>query len=147
MLVAVALVVGAEALFLAIFVAFSGWPGRVGNGFFAVFFLFATAKAVVHIRRRDVARHREWMIRAFAIALGIATMRLLFLPALIIANVESPTDDIVRLLSVASFMTAFCTHAAVAELWIRRTRHHPAHTFAAGSPEPLDARRAQNRAI
>ena len=29
----------------------------------------------MHIRRKEVARHREWMIRAFGIALGVATTR------------------------------------------------------------------------
>ncbi len=131
-LVGVALTVGAAALFLALFVPFSGWPGRIGNGFFASYFLFGMTRAVIHIRRRNVALHREWMIRAFAIALGIATMRLIFVPALIIADVAEASDPIVKTLSVASFMTAFLLHAAVAELWIRQTRRSRA-----ALPEPL----------
>jgi len=42
---------------------------------FATFFLFALCKAFWHIRRREVALHREWMIRAFSIGLAVATIR------------------------------------------------------------------------
>jgi hypothetical protein len=34
-------------------------------------------KAFAHIRGKRVGLHREWMIRAFAIALAIATQRLI----------------------------------------------------------------------
>ena len=70
------------------------------------------------IRAGRVVLHREWMIRAFAI--GLATMRLIFVPALLI--VAGPTDGQLAFLSVASFTTAFVMHASVAELWIRLTR-------------------------
>lgn len=133
-LVSAALVVGSAALFMALFIPFSGWPGRLGNGFFALFFLFALTQGFLAIRRRDIARHREWMIRAFALALGIATMRLLFVPALIVLNIESKTDPVVAWLSVASFMAAFTIHLAAAELWIRRTRGRPQRVAAASSP-------------
>jgi uncharacterized membrane protein len=43
--------------------------------FFDSFFLVALTKAFVHIRRGEVAQHREWVIRAMSIALGIATVR------------------------------------------------------------------------
>jgi len=32
-------------------------------------------KAYIHIRRKEVARHREWMIRMYGVALGVATTR------------------------------------------------------------------------
>ena len=35
-------------------------------------FLFALGKGFVHVRAGRVALHREWMIRAFAVALAIA---------------------------------------------------------------------------
>lgn len=121
-LVGVAAVVGSAALFMALVIPFSGWSGRVGNGFFASLFLFSLARGFFAIRRRDISRHREWMIRAFAIALGIATMRLMFVPLLAIFQVESPTAPIVPILSVISFVDSFTLHIAVAEWWIRRTR-------------------------
>jgi len=42
---------------------------------YATAFLAALTVACVEIRRGNVARHREWMIRAMAIVLGIATTR------------------------------------------------------------------------
>ena len=72
------------------------------------------------IRAGRVVLHREWMIRAFAIGLAVATMRLIFVPALLI--VAGPTDGQLAFLSVASFTTAFVMHASVAEPWIRLTR-------------------------
>lgn len=124
-LVGVAMVVGAAALFMALAIPFSGWSGRIGNGFFAAFFLFALTRGFLAIRRRDIVRHREWMVRAFALALGIATMRLTFVPSLAVFQVQSATEPIVATLSAASFIGAFSLHLAVAEWWIRRTRARP----------------------
>ena len=42
---------------------------------FGTGFLAALLVAWWHIRRGDVARHREWMLRALGIVLGIATTR------------------------------------------------------------------------
>lgn len=108
------------ALFIALVIPFSGWWERVVNGFFSILFLVALAKGLLHIRAGRRARHREWMIRAFAIGLGIATMRLIFIPALII--VGNPTHQQIVTLSIASFALAFSLHAGLAELWIHSTR-------------------------
>jgi hypothetical protein len=64
--------------------------------------------------------HREWMIRAFAIGLAVATQRLIFIPALL--AVADPTEGPVAMLSAVSFMAAFVVHVSVAEAWIRLTR-------------------------
>ena len=89
-------------------------------GLFGGLFLVALVKGFLHVRAGRVALHREWMIRAFAIGLSIATMRLIFVPALIL--VATPTDAQIAVLSNASFAAAFVPHTSVAELWIRATR-------------------------
>ena len=61
------------------------------------------------------------MIRAFAIGLAIATQRLIFFPALMIAMSE-PTDEGFGTLLIAALAVAFVVHASVAETWIRATR-------------------------
>jgi uncharacterized membrane protein len=119
MLVSVGLVVGLTALFMGFVIPASGWPESVIIGLFGTLFLVALIKGFVHIRARRVALHREWMIRAFAIGLSIATMRLIFIPALMVAD---PTDGQIAILSNASFAAAFVLNAAVAEAWIRATR-------------------------
>jgi uncharacterized membrane protein len=127
-LVSVGVVVGVTALFMGLVIPFSGWAERVIIGLFGGLFLLALGKGFVHIRAGRVALHREWMIRAFAIALSIATMRLIFIPALLVA--ADPTDGQIAFVSVASFTAAFVLHASVAELWIRLTRQ--GRTGAAG---------------
>lgn len=119
-LVAIGLAVGATGVFIAVVIPFSGWTESVGVGSFGVLFVFALCKGYAHIRARRVALHREWMIRAFAVGLAIATQRLIFIPALLLA--VDPTDLQIATLSLLAFMIAFVSHAALAEIWIRITR-------------------------
>jgi uncharacterized membrane protein len=118
-LVSVGLVVGLTALFMGFVIPASGWQESVIIGLFGTFFLLALLRGFAHIRAGQVAPHREWMIRAFAIALSIATMRLIFIPTLIVAD---PTDAQIAILSNASFAVAFVINGAMAEAWIRATR-------------------------
>jgi Predicted membrane protein (DUF2306) len=115
-------VVGATALFMGLVIPFSGWGERVIIGIFGSLFLAAILKGFVHAGR--VALHREWMIRAFAIALAVATIRLIYIPALLI--VADPTDAQNALLWDTSFAVAFVLNTSVAELWIRATRRSAA---------------------
>jgi uncharacterized membrane protein YozB (DUF420 family) len=86
---------------------------------FAAFFLFALCKAFWHIRRREISLHREWMIRAFAIGLAVATIR----P---IIGIFFATSRFSGLTPYQFFGTAFwigfALHAIAAESWIRWTR-------------------------
>lgn len=43
--------------------------------FYDSLFVLAMAKAFIHARRRQIALHREWVIRGIAVALGVATVR------------------------------------------------------------------------
>lgn len=120
-LVAVGLVVGATALFMGLVIPKGGWPERVVIGLFGTVFLAALIKGFLHVRAGRVSLHREWMIRAFAIALAIATTRLIFFPALIITG-TGPTDRRFGTLLAVALAVAFVLHVSVAELWIRATR-------------------------
>ena len=87
--------------------------------FFDTFFLVALTNAFVQARRRQIAMHREWMIRAMAIALGIATVR----P---IMGVFFATARLTRMTPHDFFGIAFwigfsLTYLA-GEWWIRYTR-------------------------
>ncbi len=119
-LVSIGLVVGTTALFMGLVIPFSGWIERVYIGLFGTFFTLALIKGFVHIRAGRVASHREWMIRAFAIGLSIATQRLIFIPALLV--VADPTQGQLQRLSAAAFLLAFAAPASIAEAWIRLTR-------------------------
>src|SRR5688572_12573438 len=87
---------------------------------FAVVFLTFLAKGVGAARRRDFARHREWMIRMFATGLTITTQRLL-LPLFIVVGGISSVDQF-WIYFVSAGWVGWAIQVAVAEWWIRRTR-------------------------
>jgi len=74
-LVVTGLVIGVSALVMSFTMNIGGPNETAATTLFAMLFLFCLIKAYRHIRRKEVAQHREWMIRAFAIALGVATTR------------------------------------------------------------------------
>jgi uncharacterized membrane protein len=119
-LVSIGLVVGTTALFLALVVPFSGNWERLVNGPFALYLIFALVRGFQHIRAGRVALHREWMIRAFAIGLSIASMRLIFVPLIILSG--DPSSERLQTLSILSFTIALVLHTLAGELWIRRGR-------------------------
>lgn len=64
--------------------------------FFGVFQIVALLIAWHAIVKRNIVRHRNWMIRAFAIALGVSTMRLFMIPYFIVFGMPSDfTIDVV----------------------------------------------------
>ena len=128
LLVAIGVVVGVTALFMGLVIPKAGWPERVVIGFFGGLFSIALVKGFLHVRAGRVALHREWMIRAFAVGLAIATARLIFFPALLITTAD-PTDGLFGTLLVVALAVAFVLNASAAELWIRATRR-------SGSPTP-----------
>ena len=127
LLVSVGLVVGATALFMGLVIPKGGWPERAVISLFGILFLFALIRGFLHVRARRVALHREWMIRAFAIGLAIATARLIFFPLLLITMAD-PTEERFGTLLVVALAVAFVLHASVAELWICVTRRSGALT-------------------
>ncbi len=103
-----------------------------------VFFLLAVMRAFVAIRRRDVVRHREWMIRMFSIGLGISTVRIVGLLLLVVIPARS-----LELRTGLSFWIGFALTFAAAEFWVRHTRRRgvivqpritPAQQIVAGEP-------------
>jgi uncharacterized membrane protein len=56
---------------------------------FSVALAISLIVALRAILRRDITRHRAWMIRAFAIGLSISTMRIFFIPAYMLFGIPS----------------------------------------------------------
>jgi uncharacterized membrane protein len=85
-------------------------------------YVFSTAQIVTlmialkAVLRRNIARHRAWMIRAFAIGLAISTMRIFFIPAYLLYGV--PSDFTVGL----GMWIGFLVNIAVAEFILWRER-------------------------
>jgi hypothetical protein len=76
---------GLAGLFMA-FSAFGGQAARLGFGCLALAWLYTGFRAYRAIRGRDVAAHRCWMVRNFALTFAAVTLRL-WLPAAAISGV------------------------------------------------------------
>ena len=117
--VACGLVIGTSALVMSFGMpAIGGVNQAAATTLFGGFFLFALCKAFWHIRRREVALHREWMIRAFAIGLAVATIR----PIMGVFFATSPLTGLTpREFFGIAFWIGFVLHLIAAEAWIRST--------------------------
>ena len=74
--VACAYVVGISALLMSVAMpAIGGVNQAVATTLFGILFLIALTTAFRHILRGEIWQHREWMIRAYAIGLAVATIR------------------------------------------------------------------------
>jgi uncharacterized membrane protein YozB (DUF420 family) len=106
---------------------------------FSLWFLVCVVVAVRSIRRGNMARHRRWMIRAFAIGVGVGTVRiwLVLLGALGLFDFRSSFGP--------AFWIGFSMHVLAAELWLRAFPDPP-ETVAAREPESLGEAASPNPA-
>jgi uncharacterized membrane protein len=86
-------------------------------GVMTALFVFAGARGYLAIRRREVERHREWMTRMYAIAVGIGMVRLVAFPITFAFPRMDP-----GLLLMLTFWVGWLVMVVGAELWIRRSR-------------------------
>jgi uncharacterized membrane protein len=86
-------------------------------GVMTAVFVFAGTRGYLAIRRRDIERHREWMTRMYAIAVGIGMVRLVAFPI----TFGFPRMD-PGLLLMLTFWVGWLLTVAGAELWIRHSR-------------------------
>jgi uncharacterized membrane protein len=117
--VASGVLVGVSALVLGVVVGFAGPTETAAVTFFSALFLAFLGLAVFRIRRLEVAAHREWMIRAFALGLAVTTMRPMV--AILTALTGAPFSEGLGI----SFWLAFSLHLVLAEYWIGFTRVLP----------------------
>ena len=84
---------------------------------FGIVFLICICKAYLLARRREISRHREWMIRAYAVGLGVATTRPI-VGAFFAFRKLTPHE----FFGIA-FWLGFTSTFMAAEAWIDYTRH------------------------
>jgi uncharacterized membrane protein len=110
------LVIGVSALVMSFWMpAIGGANQAAATALFGTFFLFALGKAFWHVRRHEIALHREWMIRAFAVGLAVATIR----PIIGLFFVTSPISRLTpREFFGIAFWIGFVLHLIAAEAWI-----------------------------
>jgi hypothetical protein len=75
LLLVLGLIVGTSALVMSYTMAIGGANETAATTLFAILFLLFLGLGFWNIRKRRIAQHREWMLRAFGVALGIATTR------------------------------------------------------------------------
>ncbi|MDQ0892701.1 DUF2306 domain-containing protein [Agromyces ramosus] len=83
---------------------------------FGSWFLVCLFLAYAAIRRRDVRVHRHWMIRAFAVGVGVGTIRLWI--GLLAWLTSMPIADSFAL----AFWLGLGMNVVVGELWLRWRR-------------------------
>lgn len=126
-LVVTGLVIGVSSLVMSFTMNIGGANETAATTLFGIFFLFCLIKAYRHIRRREVAQHREWMIRTFGIDLGIAATRPVV--GMFFAFRKLTPHEFFGI----AFWIGFTTTFFAAEIWIDYTR---AHAIQAAHPEP-----------
>ena len=104
--------------------AYGGTPARLGFALLAVSWLVTSAMAYRRIRRRDVDRHREWMIRSYALSFAAVTLRLEQ-----VGFAALGTDFTTGYVAVA--WLAWVPNLVVAELYLRWSRRRAAMAAAA----------------
>ncbi len=124
-LLSCALLSGVLALLFGLFHSWGGALEASAALIFGVWFVACLVLAFRAIRRDDVPQHRRWMIRAFAVGIGIGTIRIwvgLFTPIAISRNggAEDLTLPDAQTFGLA-FWLAFTMHVALGEWWLRRT--------------------------
>ena len=122
------LLVGLSGLWMTLFYP---WPAGDGALLYALRLVFGSAMVVsivlgfTAIRRRDVRRHRAWMLRGYALGLGAGTQALTLA---IGAMILGPPGELSRALLMGA---AWVINLAVAEWAIRKRVPAPARTAAA----------------
>ena len=99
-----------------LFPAFGGISTQSATVFSGLLFLFSLSMAIRHILRKEVRQHREWMIRTFALAMSVATMRVFLILLRLFLGLS--TEEVFG----ASFWLGIGVNLVVAEVWINYTR-------------------------
>ena len=95
---------------------YTGLPEQVPTVTFSLIYFWLVGMAIKNILAGDVAKHREWMIRAFSMMMGISATRVWFY--LFLKTTDIPSD---RFFS-SIFWLGLGVNLLVAEIWINLTR-------------------------
>lgn len=113
-LVAAGVTAGILAIVFGTLFAFGGPLETSATVLFGGYFVTALVTALIAIKKRDVARHRRWMIRAFAIGLAIGTIRI-WIGLFQALGVLSFQDSF-----GPAFWLSFVSHALAAEVYLTK---------------------------
>lgn len=86
------------------------------NAIIGPYTLFCLYKAYNNIRARNFGEHREWMIRTFALMLGVATQRVLMIMLTVVTEISEDA------MFAPAMITGMVINIVVAEYWITLTK-------------------------
>jgi uncharacterized membrane protein len=121
LLVICALIIGVSALVMSFTMNIGGANETAATTLFAIAFLICLVRAYIYARRREIERHREWMIRTFGIGLGVATTRPIV--GMFFAFRRLTPHEFFG----SAFWLGFTITFMAAEAWIDYTRYHQVH--------------------
>lgn len=110
---------GIVGAYMALY-SFGGLTTHLGFGILGALTVTCTVFAYIRIRARDVAAHREWMIRSFALIFAAVTLRI-WLPLLVTAY----KGDFGPAYAIVSWL-CWVPNILLAEWYVRRARGTPA---------------------
>ena len=114
-LVTAALVSVSLALIFGLWFPWGGTPEAIATAVFGCWFLACLLLAVRAIRRGEVSIHRRWMIRAFAVGIGVGTIRI-WIGLLLATGLLDFHDTF-----AAAFWIGLSLNVLAAEWWVRTT--------------------------
>ena len=100
------------------FLAYGGWVARAGFLCLSLAWLYTGTQAFLAIRRRNVAAHRQWMTRNYALTFAAVTLRL-WLGIAIATNLDFETAY-----QVVAWL-AWVPNLAIVERHLRQQIHRP----------------------
>lgn len=123
------LLTGSMAILVGIAMPFGGLAETSASTVFGVYFLTSLVLAYRAIRSGRDSDHRHWMIRAFALGVGVGLIR-------IVIGVGEAFGIGIADSFGAAFWIAFVIMTAMAELWLR-WRPNPSVAIPGEHPRPL----------
>ena len=118
-LVVTGVVMALAGMYFGVVMPLAGRAEAFVVALFGALFLFALLRGFVAIRRRERETHRVWMTRAFAIGLGITTVRLVAFPLDVIMT---PRGYTTATIFVVSLWMGWGLTMLAAEWWLYRTQ-------------------------
>jgi hypothetical protein len=110
---------GVFAIVFGVLFSYGGAGEAAATVVFGGWFVGCLVAAFRAVRRDDIVRHRRWMIRAFAVGIGVGTIRIWIILFTQLGVLE------LRESFAPAFWLSFAAHVLVAEWWIRSTPHPP----------------------
>lgn len=110
------LLLGGTAMAFAVKIPYGGFSELPPQIFYGSILSFSILRGLYLIRKKDIARHREWMLRAAAVGLGIALNRVFYV-AFLFGTSATSREFFPTILWIGSGLNLL-----IGEIWINVSR-------------------------